>query len=93
MAKKRRRDMLRPGGLSSIPELFPGEKEKVEGLEIAQEAQAESQVEPRAEPSFLDGGPITLRLRPDGSDREGDADHDDSASEETAHGRDEPEKS
>lgn len=83
MEKKRRRDRLRPGGLSSIPELFPGEKEKVDGIEISQEAQTEGLVEPRTEPSFLDGGPITLHLGPEGSERTGDASDDSSGQEET----------
>lgn len=71
-----------PGGLSSIPELFPGEKEKVEGVEIAQEAQAEALIEPRTAPSFLDDGSITLHLPPENSERAGGADREASGVDE-----------
>lgn len=53
------RKRLRAGGIPSLPELYPGEK-NVESVEITRASESTSLDEPIAEPSFLETGRITL---------------------------------
>ncbi|UVY83530.1 hypothetical protein NLU66_15110 [Brachybacterium sp. NBEC-018] len=53
----------------SLPEVFPGQNERADGIEIAHESGATEHLGPSADPSFLDSGTITLT--PSASD-EGD---------------------
>ena len=64
-----RRDRLRPGGIPSLPEYFPGANERVTGIEIAAEADSTSLMEERTDPSFLETGRMEIVLAPS----EGDA--------------------
>ena len=64
-----RRDRLRPGGIPSLPEYFPGANERVTGIEIAAEADSTSLMEERTDPSFLETGRMEIVLPPS----EGDA--------------------
>ena len=63
------RDRLRPGGIPSLPEYFPGANERVTGIEIAAEADSTSLMEERTDPSFLETGRMEIVLPPS----EGDA--------------------
>ncbi|MGP5377753.1 hypothetical protein ACTXM8_17350 [Brachybacterium alimentarium] len=64
-----RRDRLRPGGIPSLPEYFPGANERVTGIEIAAEVDSTSLMEERTDPSFLETGRMEIVLPPS----EGDA--------------------
>lgn len=63
-----RRDRLRPGGIPSLPEYFPGANERVTGIEIAAEADSTSLMEERTDPSFLETGRMEIVLPPSGGD-------------------------
>ncbi|MGO1976778.1 hypothetical protein [Brachybacterium tyrofermentans] len=57
-----RRNPLRPGGVPSLPEYFPGANERVSGIEIASEPEGTSLVEDHPEASFLETGRIRINL-------------------------------
>ncbi|MGP5697264.1 hypothetical protein [Brachybacterium alimentarium] len=63
-----RRDRLRPGGIPSLPEYFPGANERVTGIEIAAEVDSTSLMEERTDPSFLETGRMEIVLPPSGGD-------------------------
>ncbi|QCR54550.1 hypothetical protein C1N80_13850 [Brachybacterium sp. SGAir0954] len=44
----------------SLPEVFPGQNERADGIEIAYESGATEHVDPTTGSSFLDSGTITL---------------------------------
>lgn len=60
-----RRNPLRPGGVPSLPEYFPGANERVSGIEIASEQEDTSLVEDRPDASFLETGRIRIELPSD----------------------------
>ena len=55
-----RRNPLRPGGVPSLPEYFPGANERVSRIEIASEPEDTSLVEDRPDASFLETGRIRI---------------------------------
>ena len=57
--RERRRPRLRRA--PSLPEVFPGQNERADGIEIAHEAQGTELADASPGPSFLDAGTITLR--------------------------------
>ncbi|MFC5297249.1 hypothetical protein [Brachybacterium tyrofermentans] len=63
-----RRNPLRPGGVPSLPEYFPGANERVSGIEIASEQEDTSLVEDRPDASFLETGRIRIELPSDPED-------------------------
>ncbi|MGP5304357.1 hypothetical protein [Brachybacterium alimentarium] len=94
-----RRDRLRPGGIPSLPEYFPGANERVTGIEIAAEVDSTSLMEERTDPSFLETGRMEIVLPPSEGDAGASptADEHDGSSEPLEHDRssraDEPDRS
>lgn len=53
---------LHPGSVPSLPEVFPGQNERVEGIEGSASGPVHALVEPITEPTFLDSGRIVLEV-------------------------------